>query len=85
MPRYAFCGRATNSLKLSSSMVESLLESFLKILGVVMIIEGIPWFLSPRGAKNTLHHLAKMPDRTLRTIGLALMALGLLAVYAATG
>jgi uncharacterized protein YjeT (DUF2065 family) len=60
-------------------------ESFLKILGVVMVIEGIPWFLSPRGAKSTLQQLSRLPDRTLRMIGLALMALGLLAVYAATG
>lgn len=61
------------------------MESLLKVLGMVLVIEGIPWFLSPRRARNTLQHLSEMSDPTLRTVGLALMVLGLLAVYAAIG
>ncbi len=85
MSRYACCQSGAGSGNCTCSKIESPVGSFLKILGVVMVVEGIPWFLSPRGAKSTLQYLSGLPDRTLRTLGLVLMALGLLAVYAATG
>lgn len=51
------------------------------ILGVVLIVEGIPWFLSPQSAKRVLSQLFVLNDRTLRGIGLCLMVTGLFLVY----
>lgn len=55
----------------------------LVILGVVLIIEGVPWFLSPRGTKRMLVELFRQKDSFLRSIGLIFMLLGLLLVYLA--
>jgi hypothetical protein len=35
---------------------------FLVIIGVVMIVEGIPWFLSPRGYKRLLTQVLPLND-----------------------
>ena len=56
-------------------------ESLLVVLGVVLIVEGVPWFLSPRGTKRMLGELLRMNDRSLRGIGLFFMLIGLLLVY----
>ena len=53
----------------------------LVVIGVVMIVEGIPWFLSPGGYKRLLLQLLPMSDTALRAMGLALMLAGLLLVY----
>lgn len=54
---------------------------FLVVIGVVMIVEGIPWFLSPGGYKRMLLQLLPMSDGPLRCMGLVLMLSGLLLVY----
>jgi len=51
------------------------------VIGVVMIVEGIPWFLSPGGYKRLLLQLLPLNDNRLRLMGLALMLAGLLLVY----
>lgn len=58
-------------------------ETLVIVLGVVLIVEGIPWFLSPHGTKRMLNELFQMEDRTLRLVGLGLMLAGLLLVYLA--
>lgn len=58
-------------------------ETLVIILGVVLIVEGIPWFMSPRGTKRMLSELFQMNDRTLRSIGLGFMLAGLILVYLA--
>jgi uncharacterized protein YjeT (DUF2065 family) len=58
-------------------------ETLIIILGVVLIVEGIPWFLSPHGTKRMLGELFQMDDRTLRLVGLGLMLAGLFFVYLA--
>lgn len=58
-------------------------ETLVVVIGVVLVIEGIPWFLSPRGTKRMLGELFRMNDRSLRGLGLALMLSGLLLVYLA--
>lgn len=60
-------------------------ESLLVVLGVVLIVEGIPWFLSPRGTKHMLSELFRMNDHSLRGVGLFFMLVGLLIVYVAKG
>ena len=55
------------------------------VIGVVMIVEGIPWFLSPGGYKRMLLQLLPMSDAALRACGLTLMLGGLLMVYLVRG
>ena len=56
-------------------------ESLVVVLGVVLILEGIPWFLSPHGTKRMLAELSTMNDLFLRGIGVVFMLTGLLLVY----
>ena len=58
-------------------------ELLIVVLGVVLIVEGMPWFLSPRRTRRMLSELFQMNDGTLRAIGLAFMLAGLLLVYLA--
>jgi uncharacterized protein YjeT (DUF2065 family) len=58
-------------------------KTLITVLGVVLIVEGIPWFLSPRRTKRMLSELFRMNDSALRMLGLASMLAGLLVVYLA--
>ena len=58
-------------------------EFLVVVLGVVLIVEGIPWFLSPRRTKRMLSELFQMNDPALRGLGLVFMLAGLLLVYLA--
>ena len=57
------------------------LEFLIVVIGVVLIVEGMPWFLSPLATKRMLAELSKMNNDTLRGIGLFFMLAGLLMVY----
>ena len=57
------------------------MEFFLCVLGVVMIIEGLPYFAFPERMKDVMRAVIEMPDGTLRMIGFSLMAAGLLIAY----
>jgi uncharacterized protein len=60
------------------------MEFFLAVIGTVLVIEGIPWFFSPRGMKKMYLSIFALPDSQLRTFGLISMIAGLLVVYVAT-
>ncbi|MEA3465606.1 MAG: DUF2065 domain-containing protein [Thermodesulfobacteriota bacterium] len=57
------------------------MKFFLCVIGVVLIVEGIPWFLSPQGFKQMLLQMLPVPERLLRLMGLLLMVSGLATVY----
>lgn len=61
------------------------LEPLVVVIGVVLIVEGVPWFLSPRRTKRMLAELSQINDRFLRGIGLVFMMIGLLLVYLVKG
>jgi uncharacterized protein YjeT (DUF2065 family) len=61
------------------SKAESM-KYFLCVLGMVMIVEGLPYFAFPEKVKGWLSQLLQLPDQTLRKMGLALMLAGLLVV-----
>ncbi len=50
-------------------------------LALVMVIEGIVPFLSPRMMRRMLLTAAEMDDRSLRIGGLIAMVLGVLTLY----
>ncbi len=57
------------------------MEFFLCVLGVVMIVEGLPYFAFPERMKEVMRAVIEMPDSTLRMIGFGLMAAGLVIAY----
>ena len=54
---------------------------FLCVLGMVMIIEGLPYFTFPDKMKSWLLKIMETPDGGLRRLGLGLMLAGLALVY----
>ena len=57
------------------------MKFFLCVLGVVLIIEGLPYFAFPEKIKVFLLKLRDVSDSTLRILGLLAMAIGLILVY----
>ena len=57
------------------------MDFFLCVLGMVMIVEGIPYFAFPDKMKVWVRKVLEMPDVQLRRTGLVLMGLGLFLVY----
>jgi len=62
-----------------------MLDFLVTVAGVVLIVEGAPWFLSPARMKKTLLAFLRIPDRVMRAVGLSLMLCGLLLVYLVRG
>jgi hypothetical protein len=60
-----------------------LMEYFLCVLGMVMFLEGLPYFAFPNRLKTWLAKIAELPDGTLRTYGFLLMAAGVAVIYLA--
>ena len=57
------------------------MDFFLCVLGMVLVVEGLPYFAFPERMKRWVARMAEMPDEQLRKLGIAVMALGLLLVY----
>ncbi|MBW2622158.1 MAG: DUF2065 domain-containing protein [Deltaproteobacteria bacterium] len=54
---------------------------FLCVLGLVFIIEGLPYLAFPHRIKAWLQQIIQAPETNLRVIGFAAMAFGLALVY----
>jgi hypothetical protein len=50
-------------------------------MGMVFIIEGLPYFAFPDKIKIYLRNVLEIPDRTLRVLGFAAIVSGLVLVY----
>lgn len=57
------------------------MKFFLVVIGMVMIIEGVPYFAFPQRMKAWIHKVLELPERSLRTFGFLLMMVGLAMVY----
>ena len=55
------------------------MKFLLFVLAGVLLVEGAPYFLYPRGVKGVLAYLLTLEDRTLRTVGFGLILLGVVA------
>jgi len=53
----------------------------LSVLGLVLIIEGLPYFAFPEKFKKMMQRLPEIPDNALRLLGFISMGLGLLCIY----
>ena len=54
-------------------------------LALVLVIEGLIPFLSPRGYKNMVQQMALMSEQVMRNVGLMLIVVGLLILYLVRG
>lgn len=54
---------------------------FLLVIGMVMIVEGLPYFAFPESIKIWLEKVSAMPAADLRRLGFVLMVAGLGLVY----
>jgi hypothetical protein len=54
---------------------------FFSVLGLVIIIEGLPYFCFPGHIKSIAEKIHEIDDSLLRFFGLALMLTGLLVIY----
>lgn len=57
------------------------MKDFLCVLGMVFIIEGVPYFLFPEKLKIYLAKMTTMPDSVLRFLGISAMIAGLILLY----
>ncbi len=57
------------------------MKYFLCVLGMVFVIEGLPYFAFPDKIKAYLLKLVEVPDSKLRLLGLAAMLGGLALVW----
>ena len=57
------------------------MDYFLCVMGMVMIVEGLPYFACPRKMKMWVQQIFNMNEDALRRMGLVLMLGGLGLVY----
>ncbi len=57
------------------------MKYFLCVIGMVLIIEGLPYFAFPDKLKSFLVKLPEIPDNKLRIYGFAAIVAGLALVY----
>lgn len=60
------------------------MKYFLCVIGMVLIVEGLPYFAFPEKIKFYLRKMIDMPDATLRVMGAVAVAAGLALVYIGT-
>jgi hypothetical protein len=61
------------------------MKFLLGVLGLLLIIEGLPYFAFPGQMKRWLAKVQNVTDMQLRTAGLLAMAVGLLLAYLSKG
>jgi len=54
-------------------------------LALVLILEGLIPFVSPKGYRNMVQQMAAMPEKTLRNVGLVLIFVGMVVLLLVRG
>ncbi len=57
------------------------MDFFLCVIGMVMILEGTPYFAFPAKMKEWMQKLLELPESAMRKFGFVLMLTGLLLLY----
>lgn len=57
------------------------MADFLVAIGLVFVIEGLVYAAFPGGMRAMVNELAKMPDQSLRVMGLAAVCIGVFIVW----
>jgi uncharacterized protein YjeT (DUF2065 family) len=61
------------------------MDYFLSVLGMVLVIEALPYIAFPGQLKKYVQMILAMPERNLQIIGLIMAFSGLALVYVARG
>jgi uncharacterized protein len=61
------------------------LKYFLCVIGMVLVLEGIPYFAFPEKVKLLYQKIQEIAEVNLRILGFLAMVFGLLLVYFGTG
>ena len=61
------------------------MADFIVALGLVFVIEGLIFAVSPGAAKNAMAHVLETADGPLRIVGIASAILGVLLVWFVRG
>ncbi|MFA9462292.1 DUF2065 domain-containing protein [Thiohalorhabdus methylotrophus] len=56
-------------------------QELLSAIALVMVLEGLPYFISPSAMRRALAHLFTLPDHVLRGTGLTLMVIGVVLLF----
>ena len=57
------------------------MKFFMCVIGMVMVVEGLPYFAFPEKMKRVINKVIEMPDKALQKFGFVLMLTGLFLVY----
>ncbi len=57
------------------------MDYFLCVLGMVMVVEGLPYFAFPEKMKGWVRQVLEMPAGALRKFGFVLMCIGVFLVF----
>ncbi len=57
------------------------MKLLLCLLGLILVVEGIPYFAFPHRMKRWMLRLQEVPDAHLRVMGFLAMCVGLLLAY----
>lgn len=57
------------------------MELFLCVIGMVMVVEGLPYFSFPDKMRKLMRTMMERDDMTLRIIGASTTVLGLAIIY----
>jgi uncharacterized protein YjeT (DUF2065 family) len=57
------------------------MEYFLIVMGMVLIVEGLPYFTFPEKMKAIMEKIPQFPSGQLRVFGLTSIIIGLLMIY----
>ncbi|HET7211158.1 MAG TPA: DUF2065 domain-containing protein [Methyloceanibacter sp.] len=61
------------------------MSNLIVALGLVLVIEGMLWALAPGLGRKLLRAAAETPESTLRLVGAAAVALGVLVIWLVRG
>ena len=57
------------------------MKTLVTLIGLVLILEGLPYVASPEGMQRRLQQLIEMHPGSLRVMGIMAMAVGFLLCY----
>ena len=58
-----------------------IMKLFFCLIGLILVVEGIPYFAFPDKMKKWMNKVQDIPDHLLRVIGFISMCVGFIVVY----
>ena len=75
------CNSGSSARRQAAASEGRIMSFFLTVLGLVMVLEGMPYFAFPERIKSWLAYISTLPAGRLRLVGFAAMAVGMGLVY----